>query len=91
MQSNIYNTIIENIKQFNKKKVILKQLGFLESKFVFEIFCYSLNNDILIIKDEKNDVFIKININEIYNLEMTEKAILIYMDNDTKIKLEDKK
>lgn len=44
--------------------------------------------DILKIEDDKEtSKYIKINLNQVYNVQIFEKGITIFLDNDTKIKI----
>ena len=87
MINNISNKLMEKLHNYDKKNIVINQLGFIESRFVFQCMEHDIKNDILTIKDENVDIFIKINMNQIYNLETTENTILIYLDNDTQIKI----
>ena len=67
MQDNINNRILKYLEKNYKKKIILNQLGFIESQFVFENFSYNLEEDILKFEDDitiflDNDTQIKLSI-----------------------------
>lgn len=88
MQKNINNEILKYLEKYNKKQVILNQLGFIESEFVFESLAYDLEDDILKFVDEKNNnIYMQINLNQAYHIDTFENNITIFLDNDTQIKL----
>jgi len=91
MQDNINEKILTNIKEFTNKKVIINQLGFIESEIVFENFMCSEKNDILKIYDENNNIYLKINLNQAYNIEKNNNIVVVFLDNDTQIKLRKEK
>ena len=70
-----------------QKNVIINQKGFLESKYLINNLKYFIENDILNILDEKEQNYIKINLNQVYKIYNKEK-IIFYLDNDTTIILD---
>lgn len=91
MKNKISDILISNIEQYKKNNIFVCQDGFIQNKFAIENINFKLENDILMLNSEVSDEFIKININQIYSIEMQSSYILIFMDNDTKIKIEIKK
>lgn len=87
MKKNINEEILKKIEFYKGKEVKLNQLGFIESQIIFENLKYSNENDILKLYDEKNSIYIKINLNQIYHIDNFEQDITIFLDNDTQIKL----
>lgn len=81
--------MIEELMKFldnNKEKnIVINQLGFIESQFYINKMGYVLKNDILTISDSKQKI--SINTNQIYKLDYINQGIIIYLDNDTEIKI----
>ena len=48
---------------------------------------YEIENDILKIKDSGEKIYITINLNQIYNLELIKNTIAIYLDNDIVLRI----
>ena len=65
----------ENLKKFVGEKTVIVQDGFLQSKFVLNGLVYEIENDLLKIGDEKNDCYIKINLNQVYRADNEERKI----------------
>ena len=78
----------ENLKKFVGEKTVIAQDGFLQSKFVLNGLVYEIKNDLLKIGDEKNDCYIKINLNQVYRADNEERKIKLYIDNDATITIE---
>lgn len=87
MEKNIIEDLEKNLKNLKQKNVIINQKGFLESKYLINNLKYFIENDILNILDEKEQNYIKINLNQVYKIYNKEK-IIFYLDNDTTIILD---
>ena len=72
----------ENLKKICRRKNSNSKDGFLQSKFVLNGLVYEIENDLLKISDEKNDCYIKINLNQVYRADNEERKIKLYVDND---------
>lgn len=80
------NEIMEKVlNQIEGKNFRVMQEGFIESSFTIENIHCNIVEDILAIIGE--NIYIRININQIYNVEITQKAIILFLDNDTKISI----
>ena len=87
MVQNINNSLEEKLKEFIGKTVIIIQDGFLKDKYHIHKFEYSIIHEILNIIDKESKNHLKINLNQIYEVEINEKNITLYLDNDTIIGL----
>ncbi len=87
MVQNINNSLEEKLKEFIGKTVIIIQDGFLKAKYHIHKFEYSIIHEILNIIDKESKNHLKINLNQIYEVEINEKNITLYLDNDTIIGL----
>lgn len=70
------------------KDVVIYQQGFIESKFEILNIKYDIKEDILNINN--NDNYFKININQIYDVKDERGSIILFLDNDTQIKIASK-
>lgn len=70
------------------KDVVIYQQGFIESKFEILNIKYDIKEDMLNINN--NDSYFKININQIYDVKDERESIILFLDNDTQIKIASK-
>ena len=75
----------KNLETFNGKLVSIIIDGFLSSKFLIDNLKYTIESEILNIKN--NNSYLKINLNQAYNILLSENQIKIFLDNDTVISL----
>ena len=75
MEKNIIEDLEKNLKNLKQKNVIINQKGFLESKYLINNLKYFIESDILNILDEKEQNYIKINLNQVYKIYNKEKII----------------
>lgn len=83
MVQNTNNSLEEKLKEFIGKTVIIIQDGFLKAKYYIHKFEYSIIHEILNIIDEESHNYVKINLNQLYKIEINKKDIKLYLDNDT--------
>lgn len=48
---------------------------------------YKIQNDTLNLRDETKEVYLSLNLNQVYQVEIGENKIILFLDNDTKIQL----
>ena len=85
MQDRIREKILEELKKHEKKQNTIRQTGFISNQFYINSLTYKLKIDTLTIKDEKEEIYICINLNQVYQVHIHENNIQIYLDNDTQI------
>lgn len=86
MQEKIEN-LEEKINTWNGKNITILQKGFLESKYEIDNLSYKVEYENLEINSQNNKNYIKINLNQIYEIEIKNSEIEIYLDNDIKVNL----
>lgn len=91
MVQNTNNNLEEKLNEFIGKNVIITQNGFLKNKYSIHQLKYLIEYEILNITDEESQNYLKINLNQIYKIEIDEKDIKLFLDNDTIICLGIKK
>lgn len=89
MEDEIKEKILKKLNENNGRNIVIKQIGFIESKFFINNMKYEIEFDIITIKDDKEDIYIKLNINQIYKCEILD-SIKLYLDNDTQLEINKK-
>ncbi len=82
MVYNTNNSLEEKLNEFIGKKVIITQNGFLKNRYSIHKLKYFIEYEILNITDEERQNYLKVNLNQIYKMEINEKDIKLYLDND---------
>ena len=83
MQDNIKENILNELKRKDGKRIIICQTGFISTKFLENCLNYRIEYDTLTIQDEKEGVYLSINLNQVYKYEIKDSKIKIYLDNDS--------
>lgn len=87
MIQNTNNSLEKKLNEFIGKNIIITQDGFLKNKYSIHKLKYFIEYEILNITDDESQNYLKINLNQIYKIEINEKDIKLYLDNDTTIGL----
>lgn len=85
MVHNINEILKNKIKELDGNKITIIQEGFIENKFFIESAKCNIKFDVL--KIENKECYIKINLNQVCNIEYLQNEIKLDLDNDTKIKI----
>lgn len=75
------------LNKLGKRPVRIKQKGFIISQFFIDKLIYKIQNDILNIKDKMKDEYFALNLNQVYQIEISENKIILFLDNDTEIEI----
>ena len=75
------------LSKMKQKQLRIRQNGFMMNQFFVEKLMYKIQDDILSLKDEDKDVYLSLNLNQVYQVEIGEKQIILFLDNDTEIQL----
>ena len=85
------NQMIVRIKKYldkqQQKPLRIQQNGFLINQFFMEKMMYKIQYDTLNLRDETKEVYLSLNLNQVYQVEIGENKIILFLDNDTKIQL----
>ena len=87
MEKEMIVKIEKCLKKLQKKTVRVSQSGFILNQFFIEKMMYKIQNDTLNIRDETKEVYLSLNLNQVYQVEIGENKIILFLDNDTKIQL----
>ena len=77
----------EYLNKKKQKQLRIRQKGFMIDQFFIEKLMYKVQDDILSLRDEDEDVYLSLNLNHVYQVEIGEKQIILFLDNDTEIQL----
>ena len=75
---------LDNLKQ---KPIKINQTGFIINQFFMSKLIYIIQDDILNLWDETKEVYLSLNLNQVYQIEISENKIILFMDNDTEIEI----
>lgn len=75
------------LSKMKQKQLRIRQNGFMMNQFFVEKLMYKIQDDILSLRDEDKDVYLSLNLNQVYQVEIGEKQIILFLDNDTEIQL----
>ena len=89
MENTKHNKLIEKLQQFEKKSVTIRQMGFVSNQLFIDKLIYNIEFDTLNLKDDLKDTYVSINLNQVYKIDYAKKEILLYLDNDTQIKIKE--
>lgn len=77
--------ILGELNKHAQKPIVINQTGFISSQFYINSLTYGIELDILTIKDEKEEIYLSINLNQVYKVETSKNSIQMFLDNDTEI------
>ena len=77
----------EYLNKKKQKQLRIRQKGFMIEQFFIEKLMYKVQDDILSLRDEDEDVYLSLNLNQVYQVEIGEKQIILFLDNYTEINL----
>lgn len=87
MESQMIVRIKKYLDKQQQKPLRIQQNGFLINQFFMEKMMYKIQNDTLNLRDETKEVYLSLNLNQVYQVEIGENKIILFLDNDTKIQL----
>ena len=85
------NSLEERLNEFIGTNAIIMQDGFIESKYWVEKLKYSIEYENLTIADKEGTNYLKINLNQIYNIDKKDNEFKFYLDNDLNISIKIKR
>ena len=87
MKQDMIVKIEKYLDKLQQKPVTIQQDGFLINQFFMEKMMYKIQYDTLNLRDETKEVYLSLNFNQVYQVEISENKIVLFLDNDTKIEL----
>ncbi len=87
MDNNMIVKIKKCLDELEKKTVRVSQNGFIINQFFMEKMIYKIQSDILNLRDMTKEVYLSLNLNQVYQIEIGKNNIVLFLDNDTEIQL----
>ena len=79
------NQMIVRIKKYldkqQQKPLRIQQNGFLINQFFMEKMMYKIQNDTLNLRDETKEVYLSLNLNQVYQVEIGENKIILFLND----------
>ena len=85
MVRGITDNLEEKLNEFKGTNAIIMLEGFIESGYSIEKLNYYIEYETLTIAGKEGTNYLKINLNQIYNIDKNDKEIKFYLDNDLNI------
>ena len=73
------------LDKLKQKPIKINQNGFIMNQFFMDKLMYKIQDDILNFRDETKEVYLSLNLNQVYQVEIRENKIILFLDNDTEI------
>ena len=87
MKQDMIVKIEKYLDKLQQKPVTIQQDGFLINQFFMEKMMYKIQNDTLNLRDETKEVYLSLNLNQAYQIQIGENNMILFLDNDTKVQL----
>ena len=87
MDNNMIVKIEKCLNELEEKAVRVSQSGFIMNQFFMGKMMYKIQSDILNLRDMTKEVYLSLNLNQVYQVEIGENKMILFLDNDTKIQL----
>lgn len=87
MNSQMIVKIEKCLKNLKEKPIKINQSGFIINQFFMDKLMYKIQDDILNLRDEVKEVYLSFNLNQVYQVEISENKIILFLDNDTQIEI----
>ena len=87
MEENMIVTIEKYLDELQEKTVRVRQRGFIMNQFTIESMMYKIQSDILNLIDKTKEVYLSLNLNQVYQVEIGKCSIVLFLDNDTEIQI----
>ena len=79
---------IENcLDKLKQKPIKISQTGFIMNQFFVDKLMYKIQDDILNLRDEMKEVYLSLNLNQVYQVEISENKLNLFLDNDAQIEI----
>ncbi len=87
MNSQMVVKIEKCLDELKEKPIRISQKGFIINQFFMEKLMFKVQDDILNLRDEVKEVYLSLNLNQVYQVEISENKIILFLDNDTEIEI----
>ena len=87
MNNQMIVKIEECLEKLKQKPIKISQKGFIINQFFMDRLMYKIQCDILNLRDEIKETYLSLNLNQVYQIQISENKIILFMDNDTEIEI----
>ena len=87
MENQMIVRIEKYLDKLQQKPIRIQQKGFLMNQFFMEKMMYKIQNDTLNLRDGTKEIYLSLNLNQVYQVEIGENRVILFLDNDTEIQL----
>ena len=87
MNNQMIVKIESSLDKLKQKPIKISQKGFIINQFFMDRLMYKIQDDILNLRDEVKEVYLSLNLNQVYQVEISENRMVLFLDNDTEIEL----
>ena len=87
MNSEMIVKIEKCLDNLTQKPIKVSQNGFIMNQFFMDKLMYKIQGDILNLRDEVKETYLALNLNQVYQIEISKNKIILFMDNDTEIEI----
>ena len=87
MENQMIVRIEKYLDKLQQKPIRIQQKGFLMNQFFMEKMMYKIQNDTLNLRDGTKEIYLSLNLNQVYQIEISENKMILFLDNDTEIQL----
>ena len=85
MNSQMIVKIEKCLDKLKQNPIRISQNGFIINQFFMDKLMYKIQGDILNIRDEVKEVYLSLNLNQVYQVEISENKLSLFLDIDTQI------
>ncbi|MBQ2835239.1 MAG: hypothetical protein IJE68_00150 [Clostridia bacterium] len=75
------------LDKLKQKPIKISQKGFIINQFFMDKLMYKIQDDILNFRDELKEIYLSLNLNQVYQIEIGENKLNLFLDNDTQIEI----
>ena len=87
MNNQMIVKIEECLEKLKQRPIRISQNGFIINQFFMDKLMYKIQGDILNLRDEVKETYLSLNLNQVYQIEISENKMILFMDNDTEIEI----
>ena len=87
MDNNMIVKIEICLNVLEEKAVRVSQSGFIMNQFFMGKMMYKIQSDILNLRDMTKEVYLSLNLNQVYQVEIGKSNMILFLDNDTEVQL----
>ena len=87
MNSEMIVKIEDCLNKLKQKTIKISQTGFIMNQFFMNKLMYKIECDILNFRDETTECYLSLNLNQVYQVEISDNRMTLFLDNDTEIEI----